>query len=111
MNELLWYSVRTIYRHDDVAASAHPVFEERVVLFRAESFDNAMSKAQQEAEAYGKGLKGVTFLGFFDCYELPDDTVGDGTEVFSLLRQSELPDDEYLTQFFDTGKEFRSDRL
>jgi hypothetical protein len=29
----------------------------------------------------------------------------EGSEVFSLMRQSDLPSDQYLTEFFDTGKE------
>ena len=34
-----------------------------------------------------------------------DEEMADGTEVFSLTPASELPRDEYLTRFFDTGDE------
>jgi hypothetical protein len=35
---------------------------------------------------------------------MPDEP-GQGAEIFSLLRDSELEPDEYLDAFFDTGTE------
>jgi len=33
----------------------------------------------------------------------------DGDEVFSLIRESELAPDDYISRFFDTGKERQRD--
>lgn len=38
-------------------------------------------------------------------YYLPEDTVGEGTEIYSLMRDSDLSDTEYLARFHDEGYE------
>ncbi len=94
-----WYSVKTIYRSDvsgtpkkiDASYSDHATFvEERIVLFKARSFDEAISKAEMEAKNYVKGTHrnayGQTvrarYLKAFDAFELYDEP-GSGVEVFS----------------------------
>ena len=46
-----------------------------------------------------------TYLGLAQAYRLVDEP-GHGAEVFSLIRRSDLPGDDYLNAFFDTGAEY-----
>jgi hypothetical protein len=79
-----WYAVRCVFRTDsDRLAPGEHAYEERITLWRAESFDDAIAQA----------------------FHLFDDP-GHGMEVFSLIRRSRLDTDEYLARFFDTGDEF-----
>lgn len=95
-----WYAVKTLYR---VEASGEPDFtdvgfdeqitliEERVVLFKARSFNEAIRKAEKEAHSYAKNWKLVNvygqqvtgrYLGSCDAYCLYDPPAN-GIEVFS----------------------------
>ena len=78
-------------------------FEERVTLWEAATEDEAMSLAEAEAAEYAKAVGGRC-LDLFQSYRLADPP-GQGREVFSLIRTSTLPFDEYLDAFFDTGDE------
>jgi hypothetical protein len=48
------------------------------------------------------------YTGLAQAYLLFDE-VGDGAEVFSLLRTSNLDPDAYLDRYFDTGHERQRD--
>ncbi len=112
--ESSWYSVRCVLR----AATAEPwgpadlgpgeaAYEERITLWRADSADEAIRRAEEEAETYGRRI-GAERLGIAQSYRLSDEP-GEGAEVFSLLRRSALADDPYLDAHFDTGAEFEPD--
>lgn len=104
MNADSWYSARCIFR-DHSSSAPLACYEERVILLRAHDFDHALRRAEDEARAYAASLEGVEYLGFLDVYHLFEDSIGDGTEVFSLMRESELGPTAYISQFFDTGWE------
>jgi len=100
-----WYGVRTLYR---VTAGGRPksrdkhfdpestLIEDRVVLFQATSFDDAIAQAIKEASTYCKQIRYVNpygqkvrmrFLDAYDAYaisEMPDRKSGAGSEVYSL---------------------------
>ncbi|MEO8036900.1 MAG: DUF4288 domain-containing protein [Acidobacteriota bacterium] len=97
----LWFSARTVYEHDKPGDG---LFEERIVLFRAGDFDEAFARAEEEAEKYAREAT-CSYTGYISIYEIPDETITDGVEVFSLMRDSDYPADEYIEQFFDTGRE------
>lgn len=103
-----WYSARCIFRHAvseerlDVSSS---LFEERVILIRADDFDQAMRRAIDEGIAYASSGIDVEFLECVDVFHLFDRKVGDLTEVFSLLRFTELNARDYISSFFRTGTE------
>jgi hypothetical protein len=40
-------------------------------------------------------------------FHLFDETIGHGTEIYSLMRESQLSDKDYLDRFYDDGKERR----
>ena len=74
------------------------------MLFRADSFDTAIRKAEQEASEYADDE--AAFTGFVEVFHLFAEP-GDGVEVFSLMRSSELAPQQYLNRFYDTGDERR----
>jgi len=92
-----WFAVRCIFEADQ------GLYEERVILWRAEDFDQAIALAEAEAAEHGEIVESK-YLGLAQAYRLFEDPE-EGAEVFSLMRESDLPSDEYLTQFFDTGRE------
>lgn len=100
-----WYAVRSVVRLDapDRPGSA---YEERITLWRATSFDEATEKAEAEARSYAAGLDLTpdAITGLWQSYHLFDEP-GDGAEIFSLMRVSELEPNAYLETFFDVGTE------
>lgn len=96
-----WYSARTFYRW--LTWDNEP-YEERVVLFRAHSLDEAIALAEQEAAAYA-GANDFEALDLVQAYRISDDdeeAVGVGTEVFSKLHALDLTADEFLDRY-DSG--------
>jgi hypothetical protein len=75
-------------------------YEERITLWHASSAEEAIARAEAEALEYAAAIEGCTYLSLAQSYQLADD-VGDGAEVFSLMRDSELGPKEYLDFFFD----------
>lgn len=100
-----WYSVRCIFQLNGIRADDSP-YEERITLWRADGFDSAIEQAENEAIDYIDDTDWA-YLGLAQCFYLGDDVtqIHQGTEVYSLIRSSPLPPDQYLDTFFDTGTE------
>jgi hypothetical protein len=99
------FSVRCIFlwsRRDDQQLGN--LYEERITLWQAENFDAAIELAEEEAIFYAKGSESK-FLGLSQGFSLFESVVASGSEVFSLLRESNLSPEDYLSAFFDTGHE------
>jgi deoxyadenosine/deoxycytidine kinase len=94
-----WYSVRCLF-HDQEAG----LYEERITLWRGVSFEHAIEQAEKEAKDYAEILD-LRYTGLAQAYHLGDETVGSGSEVFSLCRDSDLDPNAYIDAFFDTGRE------
>ena len=81
------------------------LYEERVTLWSADTFESAIELAEQEANDYaaeaGERLDLLQAFHLFDEVYLPLQ----GLEVFSLLRESDLSADAYIDAFFATGEE------
>ena len=90
-----WYSVRCVFRDDDV-------YEERITLWRAGGYDEAIARAEDEARRLPS-----EYLGLAQAFWLFDEPA-DGREVFSMLRQSTLCPSEYVSRYFDTGDEIQA---
>ncbi|HQZ82563.1 MAG TPA: DUF4288 domain-containing protein [Pyrinomonadaceae bacterium] len=96
-----WFGVKTLFRweaigkrrsvdesyHDDAT-----LVEERIVLIRARSFDEAIKKGEKEAENYSAEYKSFygqkvkqRYLKVCDAFELFDEPNESGVEVFSLI--------------------------
>ena len=97
---LTWYSVRCHFQVDE----RH--YEERITVWQAVGFDEAIDLAEKEAEAYAQRMGGK-YLGSCDCFHLPDPTIRavQGAEIYSLVRASHLDSNTYLRTFFFTGAE------
>ena len=97
--------MRCLFRHkrSDVT-HGHNLFEERVVIVQARSFDEAMEAAERDAADYSDP-PAVEYLGFAQAYEMAAEPTLQPIEVFSLMRESALEPDPYIDTFFATGTE------
>lgn len=98
-----WYGVRLIYR---LTGLSRPAYEERVIIVRAESDDDAIAEAERHSTEFESDT--VEYIGYAMSFHIFDEngpTLGPGTEVFSLIRHSELGPNEYLNRFHDTDNE------
>lgn len=102
-----WYAVRCAFR--SVVEVGTTTYEERITLWQADSAEEAIERAEAEAEEYAASIDQaeVEYIGLAQCFHLFDEP-GDGAEVFSLMRDSDLDPDDYLDAFFDTGDEHQS---
>src|SRR5690349_14837689 len=96
-----WYCVRTVLKFSGRHQS---IYEERLTLWAVTDFEAAVAAAESDARAYADSTPGCAFVGLAQAYQLPP-SPGHGAEVFSLMRDSALAPDAYLTAFFDTGTE------
>jgi hypothetical protein len=104
--EVGWFCVRCVFVVGSDAASR--LYEERLTLWWAEGFGEAIALAEGEALGYAAEQPGMIFAGLAQAYRLFDEP-GHGAEVFSLVRASGLEPPAYLTRFFDTGEERQGD--
>jgi hypothetical protein len=95
-----WFGVRCVFQSP---AGDGYAYEERVTLWQAEGIDEAIALAETEAAAHEEA-GGAEYTGMAQAYWLLTPP-SSGSPVFCLVRESELDSDEYLDQFFDTGRE------
>ena len=91
-----WYAAQCIFLHSGTKRGPKRMYEERVVLFRAASFDGALEDAEKEAKDYCRDLDGCKFVGCVDVFHIYDGKIGSGTEIFSAMQRSDLKPAEYL---------------
>lgn len=107
-----WFGVRCLFGHEDGG-----LYEERITIWPAGSLEAAIELAVREAEEHAAPLR-WEYLGLAQAYgpltdanvddaELPSESAG--TEVFSMMRESDLEPDEYINRFFATGEELLGD--
>jgi hypothetical protein len=99
-SDLDWYSVRCHFRFDEAS------YEERITMWQAAGFDEAIALAEVEARRYAVLIDGQ-YLEWCDCYHLTSApmAVEQGFEMYSLVRTSDLDPETYLRTFFFTGGE------
>ena len=102
-----WYGARSVYEVVGSGAQQNGarLFEERVVLVKASSFDEAIVEAEKEALVYANEGSGFVYLGYVSVYKLAEGRIKSKMEVYSLMRESTLSPQKYLDRFFDTGHE------
>ena len=103
-NDEPWYGAQMVFRNKRAGKQAQYSYEERFVLIRAESETKAFAKAEDEAKEYCKGLDSE-YLGFVRLFHIFEEKIDDKSEVFSIMRDSDLESDAYLDRFYDTGIE------
>jgi hypothetical protein len=96
---MAWYAVRCIFEWRP------GTYEERITLWSCGSFEDAVERAEQEAHEYVNMAALQGYVGLAQAYLVGEEQPGDGEEVFSLLRDSELSPHQYASTFFDTGQE------
>ena len=105
------YSVRSVIKWSPRPGQERKfLYEERITAWNADSLNSAIELAETEAKAYAE-KEGFIALDLFQGYWLFDEVslIPQGSEVFSLLRESDLHAEKYLDTFFDTGAERQSD--
>jgi hypothetical protein len=105
--ELRWYGVRCLFRHGD------DLYEERITLWRAGTFDQAIEHAEAEAAEYSRDVSDsdspTEYIRLAQAYVLDDEPGTNGAEVFSLIRGSDLAPRDYIDRYFETGEELQRD--
>jgi len=105
------YSVRSIVQWSEhYDPKKKYIYEERITAWNVGSLNLAIEQAEEEAKDYAV-REGFTVLDLFQAHWMTDevDSIPDGTELYSLLRDSDLDPSDYLDAFFDTGNERSSD--
>lgn len=103
-----WYSAKCMFQHHAFGNAGEPgklaVYEERIVLFRASSADEAIRLAESEASIYARDNH-ADYLGYVDVYQMFSAPFGSGTELYSLMRSSDLAPADFVTRYFDDGSQ------
>ena len=79
MNREGWYSAQCIFLHADKVHGPTEMYEERIVLLRAESMEAAIEQAEKDAEKYCRDVKGCRYIGYVNVFAIYDDEIGDGS--------------------------------
>ena len=94
---MIWFSVRCLFLID------RGLYEERIVVLKAANLDHAIEMAELDALEYSENID-CKYLGLAQAYEIGE-FLEEGSEVFSLMRESTLEPNQYLSAFFDSGLE------
>jgi hypothetical protein len=94
-----WYGVRCIFQW-----RGRDCFEERITMWRADSYEEAIHKAEFEAADYAE-TNDLIYLGLAQGFWVYGNEITQGSEVFSLVRRSDLGVEDYLDTFYDSGDE------
>ena len=98
-----WYGAKCLFLHRDAPAlGPGRVYEQRIVLVRASSQEDAIQVAEANAREYAHDNDAV-YLGFVDTFHIFSENLGEGTEVYSLMQTSQLEPAEFVSKYFDDG--------
>lgn len=102
-----WYGAKMIFKHIGVSNCVKKnLYEERIILVQAVSFNDAIKEAELEATEYISYDDSTKYLEFVNVFKLDEeDKIGNRTEVYSIMRESDLESNDYLDKFYDTGFE------
>lgn len=93
------FSAKCIFRFLETEARRQ-IYEERIVLVRADNFDAAIQKAEKNSRKYCKNDNNCEFVGLVDVFELFDKKVDDKSEIFSSMQTNDLDPDDFISQFY-----------
>ena len=100
-----WYSVRCIFRHPTREnVQGMKLYEERITIWKTDSFEKAIELAEQEAEEYANDCH-AEYVGLAQAYHLFEPRLKSGSEVFSLMREHKYTPKKYIDRYFDKGSE------
>lgn len=99
-----WFGVKTLYSFQGKNLTPGlNCYEERITIWQANSFEDAIEKASKEAQKYAEGT-GI-YLGFCQAFEMYTEPKN-GAEVYSIMREDERNIEAYIDGMYDTGKEY-----
>jgi len=102
-NRRYWYSCKCIFSSTRDDTDCEFTYEERITLWNASDADAAIQLAEKEAKEYAK-KNSVSYSGFCTSYQLPLQP-GEGAEIYSIIRNSDLDPEQYLDEHYDTAEE------
>jgi hypothetical protein len=104
-----YYAVKGLFRWYLKANRRTARFEERVVLFLARSFEDAFRLAEKEAKAYCVPTETATFriepIGWWNAFQLNEDHIGSGTEVYSRTFDSTLSARAFKRRYYPASQD------
>ncbi len=104
-----WYAGRTTYRRNFVDEGIQKVcFEERIVIVRAQTFEEADEKIWAEAKSYAASQIELEYelLPTSAIYTTSEATLAEGSEVWSVIREESL--DPFVYEEHHNAKELDS---
>lgn len=102
-----WYAVRCLFSHPsrvDENTGESSLYEERITLWTDCSETEAFKLAEEEAVFYAKENDCI-FVEVVNCYHLFEEFIGNGSEIWSHMRGSNLTPDLYIQTFCCTSKD------
>jgi hypothetical protein len=100
MSEQKWFSAKQLFLHTPNDKRIKQWYEERIVLIRAATDDEAWEKAKAEGKEYSDfGDDSCRFIEIVDLFKLFEEP-GDMKEVYSIKNISSLKPDEYIFRFY-----------
>jgi len=104
MNES-WYSVKCLFHHPKLNDRGDDfLYEERITLWKAASFEEAHGFAEKEAHIYAKENSCI-FIKSTDSFHLFDAEIIQGVEIYSTMRGSNLVPELYSKTFCVTERD------
>jgi len=104
-----WFAVKGLFRWYFRETGDTGRVEERVVLFRAENFDQAIEFAEREAESYcaddPKANFQIETLGWWNAYQIGEEQIGHGTEVYSRLADTSLSGESFIRRYYPKSQD------
>jgi hypothetical protein len=98
-----WYAARCLFEHPEQAPrKGTRCYEERVVVLRARGFGEAIRRGESEAKRYARGCL-AEYLGFIEVFHLFEEALGDGAEVWSIMRSKRMSRARFERAYYDDG--------
>lgn len=105
-NENSWFGAKCLFVHNNLSKEEDIIiYEERVIVVRANDSDWAIKKVEKKAKEYAQNENECEYLNFIDCFIIENDKISDFTEVYSIMRKSNLEADEFISQYYDDGEQ------
>ncbi len=93
-----WYATRSIYKFGTKENNVN-IFEERIVCFKADSFDEANAKAAEESKEYASS-NGFDVHDEQLTYQQDGGSLIDGYELWSELYESDKSLDNFYEEHY-----------
>jgi hypothetical protein len=96
-----WYAVRLVFQHGALPAQ-EAIYEERTLLYRSDSVETVLDRAEQDVDAYLKANPDFAMVGQPALFALNEGTTDlDGAEVWSCLHRGPAHADEFWAQRYE----------